>query len=74
MRDMPTFDSFVKFDDAVRYREALECAAAKDSKNFVVDFGSRVSWIASNVGSDGFKTLMEEGGAPRTEGAPARWM
>ncbi|KFY52453.1 hypothetical protein V496_08430 [Pseudogymnoascus sp. VKM F-4515 (FW-2607)] len=71
---MPTFDSFVKFDDAVRYREALECAAAKDSKNFVVDFGSRVSWIASNVGSDGFKTLMEEGGAPRTEGAPARWI
>lgn len=71
---MSTFDCFVNFDDAHLYEEALVLAEAEGAKNFVVDFGSRESRIASNVGSNDFKTLMTEGGAPRIEGAPTRWM
>lgn len=71
---MSTFDCFVNYDDALRYGEALEWAAGKGAKNFVVDFGPGLARIASDVGSNDFKTLMTEGGAPRTKGAPTRWM
>lgn len=71
---MSTFDCFANYDHADRYEKALELAAERDALNFVVDFGSRESRIASNVDSKGFKTLMTEGGVPRIEGAPTRWM
>ena len=44
---MSTFDCFVNFDDAHLYEEALVLAEAEGAKNFVVDFGSRESRIAS---------------------------
>ncbi|KFZ08424.1 hypothetical protein V502_09362 [Pseudogymnoascus sp. VKM F-4520 (FW-2644)] len=69
-----TFDCFADYDDADHYEKALELAAKRDALNFVVDFGSRESRIASNVDSKGFKTLMTEGGVPRIEGAPTRWI
>ena len=71
---MSAFDCFVNYDDAVRYGEALEWAAGKGAKNFVVDFGPGVARIALDVGSNDLKTLMAEGGTPRAKGAPTRWM
>ncbi|KFY04101.1 hypothetical protein O988_00978 [Pseudogymnoascus sp. VKM F-3808] len=71
---MSTFDCFDDFDDPSRHKTALVDAAKEDALNFVVDFGSRESRIASNVSSSNFKTLMTDGGAPRIPGAPARWI
>ncbi|KFY11666.1 hypothetical protein V492_04335 [Pseudogymnoascus sp. VKM F-4246] len=71
---MATSVRFANFDNADLYKIALERAEAKDARNFVVDFGSRVSRIASNVDSEGFKALMTEGSAPRIKGAPTRWI
>ncbi|OBT90991.1 hypothetical protein VE02_00210 [Pseudogymnoascus sp. 03VT05] len=71
---MSAFDLFVDYDDARVYKDARESAAKRDAKNFVVDFGSRGSRIASNVPPSGFETLMTEGAAPRAKGTPTRWI
>ncbi|KFY18338.1 hypothetical protein V493_08714 [Pseudogymnoascus sp. VKM F-4281 (FW-2241)] len=71
---MSTFDGFVDYDKANFFQAAHDKAAKEGAKNFVVDFGSRGSRIASDVKPDGFKTLMTDDGAPRIKEAPTRWI
>ena len=71
---MSHFNCFANYDELDVYKKVLEDAVDIGARNFVIDFGSRMSRITSNVGSNDFNSLLTEAHSPRSKAAPTRWM